>query len=394
MSTETGDDEFARLLDDSAEDLYENAPCGYLSTLPDGTIAKVNATFLTLTGYDRAALVGKRTFQSLLAVGDRIFYETHYAPLVRMQQGVQEIAVEIVRPDGGRLPVLVNTKATTDRRGALAFMRTTVFDARQRRAYERELLRARQQAEESEARARELARTLQDSFLPPEPPAVPGLDVGAAFRPAGGGDLVGGDFFDVFETGDGEWVAVLGDVQGKGVEAARVTALARHTLRAAAMSTRSPAGALTTLNEALRRSGESRFCTVVYARLLVREPGAVSVTLAAAGHAPPILVDGAARAVDVSGDLLGVLDHPVLPEAQLTVTAGEALCLFTDGVTEGRRDDEYYGEHRLMALLERSSGMPAARLARHVVDDVVRFQRGTARDDIAVMVLRPVSEPS
>ena len=92
----------------SAEDLYENAPCGYLSASPDGTIVRVNATFLGWTGYTREALVGTRRFQDLLSPGGRIYHETHYAPLLRMQGSVREIAVDIVAADGRRLPVLVN----------------------------------------------------------------------------------------------------------------------------------------------------------------------------------------------------------------------------------------------------------------------------------------------
>ncbi|MDP9441894.1 MAG: PAS domain-containing protein, partial [Actinomycetota bacterium] len=165
---------YEALLEDDPEELYENAPCAYLSTQPDGTIVKVNATFLRWTGYDRHALLGRR-FQDLLAPGDRIFYETHFAPLLRMQGQVREIAVEVVCQSGVRLPVLANSVLKHDAAGAPVAVRTVVFDATERRAYEQELLGARQRAEESEARARALARTLQSTFLPPEIPALPGL---------------------------------------------------------------------------------------------------------------------------------------------------------------------------------------------------------------------------
>ncbi|HUR22580.1 MAG TPA: PAS domain-containing protein, partial [Acidimicrobiales bacterium] len=98
---------YAALLEDDPAELYDNAPCGYLSTRPDGTIAKVNATLLTWTGYERERLLGRR-FQDLLPAGDRIFYETHFAPLLRMQGHVREIAVQLLCNDGRRLPVLVN----------------------------------------------------------------------------------------------------------------------------------------------------------------------------------------------------------------------------------------------------------------------------------------------
>jgi serine/threonine-protein kinase RsbW len=146
------------LLENSAEDLYEHAPCGYLSTLPDGTIAKVNQTLLTWTGYRRDDLVGRRRFQDLLPAGGRIYHETHYAPLLRMQGTVREIALEVVRADGRRLPVLVNSDVKRDAAGEPLLIRTTVFDATDRRKYERELLLARNRERAARERTERLAR--------------------------------------------------------------------------------------------------------------------------------------------------------------------------------------------------------------------------------------------
>ncbi|MES1240831.1 MAG: ATP-binding protein [Acidobacteriota bacterium] len=136
-------------LEESMDELYEEAPCGYISALPEGTIIKVNRTFLTWTGYDRDDLVGLRRFQDLLAPGGRIFHETHYAPLLRMQGSVREIALDVMCADGRRLPVLVNSVLKTDGGGAPRLVRTTVFNATHRKEYERELLRERQRAEEA-----------------------------------------------------------------------------------------------------------------------------------------------------------------------------------------------------------------------------------------------------
>ena len=383
-------DPFAGLLEDSAEDLYENAPCGYFSMLPDGTIAKVNSTFLHWTGYTHQDLVGHRRFQTMLPPGDRIFYETHYAPLLQMQQAVREIAVEIIRADGSRLPALINAVVKTDSEGAPAYIRTSVFDARQRRAYEQELVLARRRAEDSEARVRDLARTLQASFIPPAPPEIPGLDVGAAYRPAGAGDEVGGDFYDVFATAQDDWVVVLGDVRGKGAEAARVTALARYTLRAAAMQSREPTAVLGTLNEAMLRSDEDRFCTVIYARVRPSAGGGALLTLASGGHALPVRgdADGGMGTVGAAGDLLGVLASPTFTEVDIRLEPGHVLCFFTDGVTEGRRGREYYGDERLTRFLSEHGGDDAMTIAESLVDDVVTFQQGVPRDDIAVVVLK------
>ncbi|MFL6139839.1 MAG: SpoIIE family protein phosphatase [Frankiaceae bacterium] len=147
----------AALLEGDPEDLYDNAPCGYLSTYPDGVIAKVNRTLLDWIGYEREQLVGRRRFADLLTAGGRIYHETHYAPLLRMQGSVREIALDLVRRDGRRLPVLVNSVLKVDEvSGQPLITRTTVFDVTDRRAYERELLRARDVAERSEARLRTL----------------------------------------------------------------------------------------------------------------------------------------------------------------------------------------------------------------------------------------------
>src|SRR5918993_1325238 len=136
------------LLQESAEDLYEHAPCGYLSTLPDGTIVRVNHTLVEWTGVPRDVLLNDAKFQGLLTVGSRIYYETHYAPLLRMQGFANEIALEVVREDGRILPVLVNSRQKRDAAGTPLFNRITLFDWTDRRRYERELLFARRKAEQ------------------------------------------------------------------------------------------------------------------------------------------------------------------------------------------------------------------------------------------------------
>jgi PAS domain S-box-containing protein len=137
-------------LEETADELYESAPCGYLSTRTDGRILRVNQTFLTWTGHRREDLVGKKRFQELLSPGGRIYHETHYAPLLRLQGAVREIAVEVECADGRRLPALVNSVMHRDASGQPRVIRTTVFDATGRKEYERELLRARQKAERAD----------------------------------------------------------------------------------------------------------------------------------------------------------------------------------------------------------------------------------------------------
>lgn len=150
-----------RLLDDDPADLYENAPCGYLSTLPDGRIVKVNHTFCAWTGRPADDLIGTR-LQELLAPGGRIFTETHLMPLLRLQGAVREIALDVVRVDGSVLPCLLNAVEVRDDDGLPVLVRATLFDATSRRRYERELLAAQRAAAESEARARTLHRVVSD----------------------------------------------------------------------------------------------------------------------------------------------------------------------------------------------------------------------------------------
>ena len=375
------------LLDDDPTALYERAPCGYLSTAPDGKIVKVNQTFLTLTGYERGELVGRRTFAELLTAGGRIYHETHYAPMLQMQGSAREIALDIVRADGSRLPALVNSVLERDEDGHPVVVRTAVFDATSRREYERELLRAKQRAERSEERAALLAHTLQQTLIPPTPPQIPGLEVAAAYRPAGSGDEVGGDFYDVFAIGDGRWIIAIGDVCGKGVGAAVITALARHTIRAAAVLHDRPSEILAILNQVLLGHESERFCTVALISVRSRN-GTWTATVSCAGHPAPLLRSpgGRAHPVGRAGSLLGAFADPHLFDHDQALKPGDALLLYTDGLTEARGSSGFFGEAR---LAERFSGSDASvpSLVDALIAEVVEFQDGNPRDDIALVAL-------
>jgi PAS domain S-box-containing protein len=142
------------------EDLFENAPCGYISAQPDGRISKTNQTFAAWTGYGPDQLVGRR-FQDLLNIAGKIYYETHFAPLLRMQGFFNEVALDLVCANGSVLPVLVNAVERRDVAGGLRFIRVTIFNSSDRRRYERELLEARRAAERANADVRELNLTLE-----------------------------------------------------------------------------------------------------------------------------------------------------------------------------------------------------------------------------------------
>ncbi|HEX2179316.1 MAG TPA: SpoIIE family protein phosphatase, partial [Actinomycetota bacterium] len=338
---------YGALVDDDAQELYDRAPCGYLSTTPEGTIIKVNQTFLTWTGYTQSELLGRRTFAELLTAGGRIYHETHYAPMLQMQGIAREIALDIVCADGRRLPALVNS-VLERKDGAAAVIRTAIFDATERRKYERELLQARRRAEESERKARELVQTLQKTLIPPAAPDIPGLDLSAVYRASGNGDEVGGDFYDVFEIGAGDWMVSVGDVRGKGVEAAVVTALARHTIRAAAVRHPRPSQVLSVLNEVIFRHDTDRFCTAVLVRLR-KEGRGWRASIACGGHPLPLLARAGAGPVPFGapGLLLGSFEDPAFEDCETKLEPGDILVLYTDGVTEARGPESFFGEERL-----------------------------------------------
>ncbi|MET7455763.1 SpoIIE family protein phosphatase [Streptomyces sp. NPDC005574] len=354
-----GDDAlFSALLEDSAEDLYEYAPCGFLSTLLDGRIAKVNTTLLRWLGYERGDLVGRRQFSDLLTVGGRLYHETHFAPLLRMRGEISGIALELKAADGSRLPVLVTSTVKTGSDGQPLLIRTTVFDARDRRAYEEELLRARKESERERERLQQLATTLQETLLPPRLADVPGLNVAAHYHIASV-DEVGGDFYDLFPLGGGTWGMFLGDVCGKGAEAAAVTSLARYTLRAAAVYDRDPATVLGNLNTVLSHEyngDDPRFCTVIYGLLTPDgDHGGFRITLASGGHPPALLMrpDGSADFVATpGGQLIGVLPDARIATTTFRLDPGDTLLLHTDGLTEARTAvaGDRYGDDALLDL--------------------------------------------
>lgn len=247
-------------------------------------------------------------------------------------------------------------------------------------------------AQEREARGRAdtLARTLQESLLPPELPLVPGLELAARFRPAGGGVELVGDFYDVFEDGRGQWHVLVGDVCGKGVEAAKLAALARYTVGATALGDAAPSTALRRLNEAvLRRHGVGGpFVTAVHGRLGPRE-GGVDVIVCAAGHPPPLVrrAGGTVERLEAPGTLIGVLETLELQDVEARLGPGDALVLYTDGVTEARTREGRLGEDGLAALLGDADGDSAEALAA-AIDQGAAVGSATQRDDAAVLVVR------
>jgi PAS domain S-box-containing protein len=231
----------------------------------------------------------------------------------------------------------------------------------------------------------QIARTLQAGLLPPELPEIAGWDVACLHEPAGEANDVGGDFFEVFPVAGG-WMALIGDVEGKGAAAASATAVARHTIHAVAQLTGDALTAVRQLDRRLRGGPENDLCSVA----LVSLRGSVAYVLSAGHPAPLHVTAGGAEEVDATGPLPGALPEPGdWPSSRVQLQPGEALVLYTDGVTDAvGPDGERFGPDRLLTVLAEPAGS-AQQLADRIRAALVAFRAGAPRrDDIACLVLR------
>jgi PAS domain S-box-containing protein len=235
-----------------------------------------------------------------------------------------------------------------------------------------------------------IARTLQRALLPESLAEIAGVEVQTLYSAAGELNEVGGDFYDVFDYDEDRTMLVIGDVCGKGPRAAGVTALARHTLRAAAINGRSPTEMLETLHQALlRQSPGADMCTVCLIALTRGQPE-VRLTIALAGHPPPLLIAprGDVQQVGHSGTILGVVDPLSIAESEIALGAGETLLLYTDGVTEAGRPDRLLGEQGLLDLCTAAPGLTLEEFLEHIEQAALDRAQGHLRDDIALLALR------
>ncbi|MEO6714878.1 MAG: SpoIIE family protein phosphatase [Mycobacteriales bacterium] len=236
-----------------------------------------------------------------------------------------------------------------------------------------------------------LADTLQRSLLPPHLPQVPGVELAARYRAGGEGLQVGGDFYDVFAVDPQTWVIVIGDVCGKGAEAASITALARYTVRAAAMHQQTAAGIASVLNNALRRGErQAPFLTAVVVILRLSDSPVLEVVCA--GHPSPLLrhIDGTVHEVGDDGDLLGVFDTVDFKPKTVPLGCGDIVVFYTDGVTEARNESgEQYGDVRLSEEIAGCDARTAEAMSMAIMNSVVehRGARGGG-DDVALLSLR------
>ncbi|MFD7853410.1 PP2C family protein-serine/threonine phosphatase [Streptomyces microflavus] len=256
-------------------------------------------------------------------------------------------------------------------------------------------------AEHSHQQSAALAHTLQAGLLPPILRTVTGVEAAASYLPASNRhrtDIeVGGDFYDLFRTHGENYAAVLGDVCGKGVEAAQVSAMARYTIRADAGESASPADLLTRLNTAMLAQRTPRFLTAVYTAFRLTD-NALSGTISLGGH-PPALIrrsDGTVEELGTPGTLLGVTANLHLSDVPFQLAPGDLLLLYTDGAIEARPRPgtaptdvgAVFGETDLAQALAASHQMDAESTIEHLTCILDTHHSGWASDDTALLALR------
>jgi PAS domain S-box-containing protein len=350
-----------------------------------GRVLEFNRAAEGTFGYSRQEVVGELLADLIIPYQMRRRHTDGIAHYVATGEGPllnRRIEVTAMRRDGTEFPAELTVIRVPDTDPPLftGFVR----DITEVRRVDTALLEGRE-------RMAHVARVLQSSLLPPALPTIPGIKLAAGYRAAGDGLEVGGDFYDAFEIAPDRWALKLGDVCGKGPEAAALTALARHTMRAAALRASRPTEVLAVLNEAINRSNPDQFCTVAYIELRL-EPGGVSMTLASGGHPPTYVlrVDGSLVELEAHGRLVGPFESWTGEDVTMALGDGDTVVLYSDGVIEARRGRELFGDERLRTLLRESAGLDPVAIVNRIEDAVLEFSDPPS-DDIALLVAQVVS---
>ncbi|GAC1321186.1 MAG: hypothetical protein NVSMB25_14550 [Thermoleophilaceae bacterium] len=332
---------------------------------------------------------GDEGLMRVLAGGESELYPTIGDELL-VAGARDEAHLEVLRTIGMRAAMLIPMKVGPSTIGVISFVSSQPgrsFDLDDLALAEELARRAAIAVENARiyGQRASVAQTLQESLLPEALPEVPGWSFATLYRPGGAEVDVGGDFYDVFAV-EGGWMVVIGDVTGKGVHAAALTSLARHTIRTAAVFDPAPSAVLGLLNRILLEQPTMSVCTALCARLVPGTP--VRATFASAGHPLPVrLRAGGAEDLGRFGTLLGAFDGGRWPEVSVDVEDGDTLVMYTDGVTDASGPGGRFGEERLMRLLAESGGEPTD-VARSVDRALSEWAAERDRDDTAVVAMR------
>lgn len=366
--------------------LYRASLDGILVVDPGGRVLSRNDRFAEVWGFDAARAATEDDDALLEQAMDKVADPASFIARVRtLYADPPATAQDEIHLADGRVLDRHGIPLHTDE-GAYLGWAWTFRDVTVDRAQQAAIARAGE-------RSAALARTLQESLLPPRLPSIAGVDLAARYHPALEGVEVGGDFYDVFAVDD-EWCMVLGDVCGKGPEAARITGLARWTLRAAAIRNRDPAAILDDLNAVMRSDVagdelEPRFATVCCVLATAHRGGGVTVRIASAGHPAPLVLRaaGTVNALALTGTPVGLFDEIELTSTTIELAAGDGLVLLTDGVLEARdRGGSQLEVAGVTEVVQAAAGGSAAALSRAIEARALAHQGGVAHDDIAILV--------
>jgi PAS domain S-box-containing protein len=370
----------------------------------EGRVVDFNPAAEDTFGYRREEAIGRTVAELVIPPEMRDEHTAALHRYVETGKGTilnRRLELAAIRADGTTLPVELTVARVGT--GTPPLFAGFVRDISARMRTEAEVTAllerehdARVRAEHAERSTRRVANALQRSLLPPHLPAIPGFQLGAAYRAGSEAAVVGGDFYDVFALGPGRWGIAIGDVRGKGPDAASLTALVRYAIRTAAVRETSPGSVLAVVNEAvLRDTPEEDFCTAIYASLVV-DGTAPTLRLAVGGHPLPLLATGddgdrhvatAGRA----GTLLGAVADPVLHDQEISLQADDVLLFYTDGVVDTRTPGGRLGEDGLGALLTQCGGLDAAVVASNIeaaLAGTEDLSDPPQRDDVALLALR------
>jgi len=358
-----------------------------------GDLLAADASWLYFLDTSQRALVSSGSSGGRLALPERLarldLEDPRWAPLAEGRTvTVGELGAEF--GEGSDVSALITPlqSATTPFMGALMVVLETskMPGSEEREALSVLATQAAQALENARRfeRQRSVARSLQEGLLRIETPSVKGFKVGTVYEPADAEADVGGDFYDVIDLPDGKVGIVVGDVSGKGAEAAAQTAMVKYMLRAFAIRNAAPGSVLFHLNNALARDlAEDRFITVVYGTF---DPEARVLSLSVAGHPPPLVYrrdGGAVEAIHPSGSILGAFEDQNFESESIEMQPGDLFLAYTDGLTEARHGDELYGTERVIDSLKKHAPVGTAGvIARRVYEDAREFGRVT--DDTVV----------